>query len=142
MGTLLDLAHRLEGVAERQAKRSSEIAVDTAKAVLQQILISTPVDVSTAMSNWQVSIGKPTRLFRPAYNPGAKGSTRGASLSDAMAAGMSALKGKSPGEPIYISNNAPYITELNRGSSRQAPAGFVEQAVLVGRIKARKARGK
>lgn len=31
---------------------------------------------------------------------------------------------------IFISNNVPYITRLNEGSSRQAPSGFVQQQIF------------
>jgi len=32
--------------------------------------------------------------------------------------------------PLYITNGTPYIESLNEGSSKQAPARFVEQTVL------------
>lgn len=31
---------------------------------------------------------------------------------------------------VSITNDAPYIEELNRGSSRQAPARFIEETLL------------
>jgi len=36
------------------------------------------------------------------------------------------------GGEARISNNTPYINELNRGSSMQAPASFVEQSIQAG----------
>ena len=35
-------------------------------------------------------------------------------------------------QTVYISNNVAYIGRLNAGSSAQAPAGFVEEAVSTG----------
>ena len=32
-------------------------------------------------------------------------------------------------DPIYITNNVPYIVALNNGHSQQSPTGFVEAAV-------------
>jgi hypothetical protein len=34
---------------------------------------------------------------------------------------------------VWLSNNVPYIRQLNAGSSQQAPAMFVEKAAEVGR---------
>lgn len=34
------------------------------------------------------------------------------------------------GNKAIISNSAPYIEELNRGSSQQAPAYFIEKVIL------------
>jgi HK97 gp10 family phage protein len=34
------------------------------------------------------------------------------------------------GDKAVITNDAPYIDELNRGSSQQAPAFFIEKTVL------------
>lgn len=36
------------------------------------------------------------------------------------------------GDTIFIRNNAPYITRLNEGSSPQAEAGFVQNAIRDG----------
>ena len=35
---------------------------------------------------------------------------------------------------LFIANNAPYISDLNAGSSKQHPGGFVEAAILIGRL--------
>jgi hypothetical protein len=41
---------------------------------------------------------------------------------------------------VYISNNLPYIDRLNKGHSKQAPAGFIESAINAGLTAIRKAR--
>lgn len=33
------------------------------------------------------------------------------------------------GKNVYVENNVPYIERLERGYSRQAPRGFVKQAI-------------
>lgn len=38
---------------------------------------------------------------------------------------------------IHIENHVPYISELNRGSSAQAPAGFVDKALMKARASMR-----
>ncbi len=39
------------------------------------------------------------------------------------------LAGKYRGGRLFLSNNVPYISRLNDGSSGQAPAGFVQAAI-------------
>ena len=82
----------------------------------------TPIDTGWARSNWIPSVGQPVK--DPA----------GSKLAVTRApqtAGMQELlaytreKGK-----VFISNNVPYIGRLNDGSSDQAPAGFVQRAIV------------
>lgn len=133
MGNLNDLAKYLEGIDDEIAKDNSDNAVRVATAVLEDLLQHTPVDTSNAVSNWQVGLGVPVPGAIPPFFVGSKGSTAAASIAAARDAAMRRLAGKKPGESIFISNCAPYIVELNDGSSRQEPAGFVERASLLGR---------
>lgn len=131
--TLLDLAKQLEARAAKLDEEASRLAIKTAETIVGDLVNVTPVDTSQALSNWQVSIGSPVDASIPPYYPGEKGSTQGASASAALAEARAMLKQKKPGQPIYISNVLRYISRLNEGSSAQAPAGFVERAVLLGR---------
>ena len=48
----------------------------------------------------------------------------------AQTAGITALASyRLEGGNIFISNNVPYILALNDGTSRQSPAGFVQNAI-------------
>lgn len=131
--SLLALADRMEALAAKISAETSKTAVNVATAILRELVYVTPVDTSAALSNWQVGIGEPPRSELPPYYPGSKGSTRGSSAQAAFSEGVAEMARKKPGEKIYISNNSPYIRELNDGSSRQAPAGFVERAEIVGK---------
>lgn len=79
----------------------------------------TPVDTGWARSNWLVSIAAPQRsvLGEP----------------DAVQAHPSPLVPMLSYHvrlgPVFVSNNVPYITRLDDGSSQQAPSGFVGRAV-------------
>lgn len=137
MTTLLGLANKLEKMAGEVNKIASVRAVAVARAILTHLVYVTPVDTSRALSNWQIGIGGPVPSSIPAYFEGQKGSTKQSSASEALSVGIAELNRKQPGESIFISNLTPYIKELNEGSSRQAPAGFVENAVIVGRMSAR-----
>lgn len=92
--------------------------------VTARLIKETPVDTGWARANWIPAVGAP--VDAPAGTPGDASSAQGA-----QQAGLNALAGYtdlSQGQ-ITISNNVPYIQRLNDGSSQQAPAGFVEQAI-------------
>lgn len=133
MVSLRDFASRMDARAGKLAEQSHKRAIRVATAILRDLVYRTPVDTSTALSNWQVGIGTPVASEIFPYYFGTKGSTRAPSAQAAYAAGVAKLQSKKPGETIYISNLTDYIKQLNEGSSLQAPAGFVERAVLVGR---------
>lgn len=112
----LNLSHRLIGKAV--------IAID------QALVFQTPVDTGLARSNWQTGVG-----FIPSSPVANRGA--GAVVAEARAAARQFEQGnrREPGsgpDTIYIVNNLDYISELNRGSSRQAAASFVERAVEAG----------
>ncbi len=88
----------------------------------------TPVDTGWARANWIPSIGIPIQedlsgiTPDPAVVPGA------AAKSVAGQAEVATQYKLSLG-PVFVSNNVPYIPILNQGSSQQAPAAFVQQAI-------------
>jgi hypothetical protein len=133
MGTLLDLANRMKSTRERLSAIGSDKAVLAANAIVRDLVTVTPVDTSQALSNWQVAIGSPVGNRIDAYFIGVHGSTQELSGASALAKARSILETKKPGQTIYISNVLPYIQRLNQGYSAQAPAGFVERAIIIGR---------
>jgi hypothetical protein len=104
---------------------------------------ATPVDVGTARSNWIVRLGNSfdfiynafsphaSRWHKPYANPGSDRSET-ENIEAARRQADAVLRGNTKGEPIYITNNLPYIAALNAGHSKQAPAGFVQSSVLSG----------
>ncbi|QYW02124.1 minor tail protein [Stenotrophomonas phage Sonora] len=91
----------------------------------------TPVDTGRAKSNWIAGLGSaPAGNIEP-YAEGESGSTAQSNEAAAMAQaeGVIGRYNGDLGVDIYISNNLPYIEELNKGSSAQAPAEFVETAL-------------
>jgi len=131
--SLLDLANDLEKVSDELAQEVSALAIRVATAVVTDLAMMTPVDTSEAISNWIVSLGSPARRTIDPHFPGQFGSTFGPSSAETVSDAKAVLTAKIPGQAIYISNNLTYIEDLNEGSSRQAPAGFVERAELLGR---------
>jgi hypothetical protein len=115
----------LTGFVERIIKK---LALDiVANLVSAPTDGGTPVDTGWARANWIPRIGEPfrgtagTRAQAEAGN--VSGAEQGAGIAS-VAAGYRMTSGK-----VFISNNVPYIVRLNEGSSRQAPAGFVQAAV-------------
>ncbi|PCI54161.1 MAG: hypothetical protein COB36_10745 [Alphaproteobacteria bacterium] len=96
------------------------ITIKTALDIDRRLVNKTPVDTGMAKGNWVPSIG--LAIFTPINSADKSG---GATISKAVAVFASA-----PNYPVlYITNNLPYIRELNNGSSVQAPKNFFEQSV-------------
>jgi hypothetical protein len=141
-GDLFDFGRKIRITAHRVQSGADEATVQVATNVVTELAESTPVDTGRAISNWQASVGPRAVSYRTAAVPGKKGSTQQASVSEAIARMVSAISGYRAGKEksIHISNGAPYIGKLNRGSSTQAPAGFVEKAIQRGRAAIRNVR--
>jgi hypothetical protein len=83
-----------------------------------ELVRATPVDTGRARSNWIPSLNSPdVRLVDPNQKPDISPVIKSYKLDDT----------------ILISNNLPYIKNLNNGSSQQAPAGFVDKALAKGK---------
>jgi hypothetical protein len=118
-------AIRIDQLA-RRIDRNVDIAVKlVAVAVNQTVVLTTPVDTGQARNNWRVSLGTPITDTTSEVDP--TGTTR-------IQSNNSVIRRRSPRarQSIYITNNLPYIEALNNGRSAQAPAGFVQRAVLDG----------
>lgn len=96
-----------------------ELKVKKTALVIDNVLVkTTPVDTGRARSNWLVSLNAPKiEIVEPGI------------LNDTT----SILHKYSIDDKVYITNNVPYIRRLNDGYSVQAPAGFVEMAIQIGK---------
>lgn len=112
-----------------------------AEAVVSTVTLATPVDTGRARSNWFASLGSPRDdVLQDAYVPGGVGPLRTSvprsqgvntgAVNAAIAIGLarSVISARQRGTDIWLVNNLDYIGDLNRGSSAQAPAMFVQQA--------------
>lgn len=129
---LQELANNLEARAKAIPELANRLAKHVAETIVIELATKTPVDTSKAISNWQVTLNSPATAEINAHYEGSHGSTYGQSSSETISLARALLRNKKPGQTIFITNNADYIRKLNEGSSSQAPAGFVEAAVLVG----------
>lgn len=136
----LYLAKRLDKIAVAVERDVQAFVNLIAQDVVRNVAGGTPVDTGRARSNWVTRIGQPTVLLRKPYFPylsrtagGAGGDiSEGRNLQAAVAQANAALARRRGDQPIYITNNAPYIARLNRGYSRQAPSGFVQTGIKRG----------
>jgi hypothetical protein len=136
---LLALAKLCNVLPDRIDKAANQLAVDFVSAVDRDLVEHTPVDVTTAVSNWQASLNSPAFFELPAIVPGSKGSTAAQSSAEAISHVKRVAAEKRPGERIFLSNLAPHIIDLNNGSSQQEPAGFFQRGILVGELFIRRA---
>ena len=130
----------MKTLPDKIEKAASNVVVMVVKAIDRDVVPHTPVDVTTAVSNWQASLNAKPGFGLPAIYPGSHGSTATQSQDAAISHVDRTLKDKKPGEPVYLSNLAPHIVRLNDGTSSQEPKGFVERATLIGRLTARRTK--
>lgn len=85
----------------------------------RQVTIATPVDTGRARHGWEITTDTPSDIVPPEgkYPP-----------PKIQEHGEQNIINVDPQETIYITNRVPYIEKLNKGSSRQQPARFVELA--------------
>jgi hypothetical protein len=133
-------AVRIRTLGENVQNNATALVRKVALSVDATVVSATPVDTGRARSNWQVEIGRPARGVIDAHVPGSEGSTSGPNTQIALALGAAAISTYQSGETIHLTNNLPYIGALNDGHSAQAPAGFVQTAVLDGALQIKDAK--
>lgn len=134
MAGLLELERWCTALPDQIEAAANEVAKETVRVIDRDVVAHTPVDVTTAVSNWQPGINTAPDFELPAIVPGQAGSTAPQSRAEAIAHVDRALAEKEPGEAFYLSNLVDHIGPLNDGTSQQEPAGFVERAVRKGEL--------
>ena len=93
-----------------------------------ELVNRTPFLTGQARSNWRPGVGSANNDIKtgPGSNVGSIGEIQ------------QTFNSASPGQPIFITNNLPYIGRLNEGWSKQAVAGYIQTAIKIGRQRARR----
>lgn len=139
--TMRGFKKRINEIAAGVEKNSSTMVRKTVITVASAVALRTPVDTGRARANWRTNIGGPLVAPVSSFPQGKKGSTGAAAAGVAINDATSKMSQAVPsGTPVYISNNLIYIDRLNKGHSKQAPAGFIEAAINAGLNAIRKAR--
>lgn len=127
------MASGIEGMADFEVgiKFERDEAIPSRVALLgdrftlgahRRLVLATPVDTGFHRNCWNASLGTPDeRTPTPGLD---------SYPMPELPTGVPGSQGaKTAFEPRYITNAGPAITFLNEGSSQQAPAHFVQQAI-------------
>lgn len=118
---------RVNGLYDRKVIKPLEKRVRAVAIFLDSELVNTtPVDTGRARMNWQVGLNTALTGIIPWSDESKKDTSFIPARQNDAIKGISGYKVT---DTIYISNNLPYIETLNAGSSKQAPAGFVQNAI-------------
>lgn len=107
---------RMKQYYENKITRAMRIGIVEA---LRQVTISTPVDTGRARWGWFLTINVPSQTTPPEGNYRAPQITMRVQEID----GNFTIR-----DTLYLTNNVPYVPDLNNGTSKQAPARFVERS--------------
>lgn len=121
-------------VMDRYAKSLLGAVQEAVKLItepgLTTIVDATPVDTTTAVSNWVVSHGAP---FKGVHPPRVLGSVKGSGAASARqqvkAAGFARIRYYNIDVPLFITNNVRYIGYLERGGRNHSPHNMVGRGV-------------
>lgn len=102
-----------------QIKKAMKIGIIEA---LRQVTISTPVDTGRARWSWFLSVKVPSPELPP------EGKYRVPQTTERIKA---LEQNFTISDTLYLTNNVPYVPDLNEGSSKQAPARFVEKSAEI-----------
>lgn len=119
--TIPNLNKELDDVSQEVREVIYQASVATAFNATTSLQQATPVDTGRARNSWNISTE--SEDFKKNVGPISVNSllaTTALNLPDSD--GLSV--------DIYLTNSAPYINELNRGKSDQAPARFIERTLL------------
>jgi len=104
--------------------------------IYRDVILRTPVDTGRARSNWFLSINAPARGTVETADEGAsKGAQSGRSASMVSSADSALKHGMDHAQTVYITNNLPYIKNLDDGSSQQNREGIVGPALDKARLR-------
>ncbi len=121
------LERRLNRVARRLTRNTEALMTAVVEDIGRELVPATPVDTGFARANWRPSLNAPATTPVSFLDP--TGSATIARI-DTVA------KRFRIGDEAWIVNRAPYIGNLNAGSSPQAPPDFVRDAARRGVDKA------
>ena len=124
MSNLRVFAKKMRQRGQVLEERSGKLLGDTLTGIAEGLIPHTPIDTGRARRNWQANESSPLTTYLEAPSSPSDGEKE--AITNAR---LVASKLKSGGA-AHLTNNAPYIVELNRGSSTQAPGMFVQMEVL------------
>jgi hypothetical protein len=135
MGDLRGFAKSIRLRGEAVVANTDEVVRRVALLIDTAVVMATPVKTGRARANWRAGVGAAPAEEVPAP------SSPGGGVQEALDQARSVVASYQGGSEIHITNNLPYIGRLNAGHSSQAPAGFVELAVVRAAAALKNAKG-
>lgn len=131
-------AKKLRIFADKIEQNTSDILIDYSEKLAKTIAFGTPIDSGQAVTGWDLSdtpsndLPSGLAISGNEFIPRSQGASTGdrakqEEIQKIEFQGQSLRSKKS--NIAYITNNVSYINDLNEGSSRQAPSGFVRIAI-------------
>lgn len=117
-------AKKLRKFANDLPNKNNEIKKALIIETATQVVADTPILTGQAQNNYFFTVGS---LDRASVLYGPFNGARGGTMS--LARAQKAASTVKPRQPVYMTNNLPYIGRLNDGYSTQAPARFVQTAI-------------
>lgn len=105
--------------AARIPMRAAQVVRLVSFDIWNRVTRGNPVDTGRSRAAWNLQVGS-ADLAVPAEP------AKGTKLPPPSLPSLGYIP---PGVPVVLSNNLPYIGELEKGHSQQAPAGFVQLAI-------------
>jgi len=142
-----------ESLKKRLHDRSDKLVRGVALEAHGRIIRRTPVDTGRARGNWNIGVNAIDRSVDGETKDSSrkKGGKTKRRASGAAQKSIQGGQGKilgdfQAGDRLFITNALPYVPDLEKGSSKQAPQGMVavtkaEMKPLISRVLARIARG-
>lgn len=131
---LKGFSKRIKQIGSRVEVNTNLLKKNTAKYISSVLTTdATPVKTGQARNNWVASVGSPKNILVKSTEFDKTGRER-------ESENARTIDTTKPDQDIFIQNGLPYIKRLNEGSSKQAPAGFVESAVQLANALIKKAR--
>lgn len=128
-----DFARRMANLAEEVEENINDGLKEISAVALTEIVYQTPVDrrknaphPGQARGGWVVGANTPPVPREPGHMDEVGTDTIAEGIAE-----LTTLYGHN--NTVFIENHVPYINKLNAGSSQQAPAGFVEKALVQAR---------
>lgn len=120
-----EAAKNLRRIAENIVENVNIAKINAAGEGIDVAIYATRVDTEHARSNWQGTVGSPAKgvLGKREY-----GANRGGAA--ALSQSRSAMSSAQPGQPVYITNNVPYIVALDLGSPTNSADQMTSRAVF------------
>lgn len=118
--TFASLSRRLRRTSRRLTVNIERTVADVMGEIGERLVPATPVLTGFARGNWRPTVNAPSPVPVSALDP-----TGAATVARIHAVARQFRVG----DTLYLVNRAPYIGELNQGSSPQASAGFVQREV-------------